>query len=274
MPNPFYGIPEFVGTGLGNKNISRGNLLKPYPHFGNIDANMPYGYSWFHSLQTRVEKRMTGGLTFQLAWTYSKYMDAITYLNDSDLRPEEVVSANDYTHRFVLNGIYQLPFGRGRKFGGSVNPWIDGFLGGWQFQGWFEGQTGQALGFGNAIFRGDLADIPIFPVSDRRAERWFNVDAGFERDNAKALASNIRRLSTRFSGIRGDGINNFDVSLFKNFKIKERVTLQYRLETFNTLNHVQFANPNTTPTNSAFGTITGEKGHGQRQITMGLKLMF
>jgi hypothetical protein len=273
VPNPFFGIAEFVGTGLGNRTISRGNLLKPYPHFGGITANMPFGYSWFHSLQTRVEKRMSNGLTFQMAWTYSKYMDAIAYLNDSDLRPEEVISENDYTHRFVLNGIYELPFGRGRRFLTNANSWVDGLLGGWQFQGWFEGQSGQALGFGNAIFNGDLGDVSL-PVGDRRAERWFNVDAGFERDSKNQLASNIRGLSTRFNGIRGDGINNFDLSMFKNFRLTERFRLQYRFETFNTLNHIQFANPNTTPQNTAFGTITGEKGHGQRQVTMGLKLMF
>ena len=81
-------------------------------------------------------------------------------------------------------------------------------------------------------------------------------------------------MSSRFTGIRGDGINNLDSSLFKNFRIVERYTLQFRFETYNTANHVQFANPNTTPTNTAFGTIDAEKGHGQRQLTFALKLLF
>jgi hypothetical protein len=105
-------------------------------------------------------------------------------------------------------------------------------------------------------------------------ERWFNVDAGFDRDSGRVLAQNIQTFPTRFSGIRADGINNFDLSLFKNFRIREELRVQFRLETFNSLNHVQLGGPDTTPLSTAFGTITGEKGHGQRQLTLAIKVMF
>ena len=111
-------------------------------------------------------------------------------------------------------------------------------------------------------------------MEDRRAERWFNVDAGFNRNPQQQLASNIRTFPSRFGGVRADGINNFDLSLFKNFRLTERATAQFRFEAYNALNHVQFGAPNTTPVNSAFGTITGEKGHGQRQLTLGIKVVF
>jgi hypothetical protein len=88
------------------------------------------------------------------------------------------------------------------------------------------------------------------------------------------LVNNIQTFNSRFSGIRADGINNFDLSLFKNFRLSERGTLQLRFEGFNALNHVQFAAPNTNPVNAAFGSITGEKGHGQRQVTLGVKAIF
>ena len=100
-------------------------------------------------------------------------------------------------------------------------------------------QASDALGFENAIFTGKLHDIDL-PLEQRRA----------------------------------DGINNFDLSLFKNLRIREKVTAQFRLENFNALNHVQFAGPNVNPVNAAFGSITAEKGHGQRQITLGFKLLF
>jgi hypothetical protein len=141
-------------------------------------------------------------------------------------------------------------------------------------QGWYEGQSGDALGFGNnIIFYGDVKNIPL-PVSQRSVGRWFNTNAGFEKDPAKQLVNNIHTFPSRFSGIRADGINNFDLSMFKNFRIREGMRAQFRFETYNTLNHVQLGGPNTTPTNTAFGTITGEKGHGQRQVTLALKLMF
>ncbi|MEK7403486.1 MAG: TonB-dependent receptor, partial [Acidobacteriota bacterium] len=273
VPSPLYGIPEFEGTSLGNVRVGRSSLLRPFPHFTGIGVDLPIGYSYYHSLQVRAEKRMQKGFTFQAAWTWSKFMQATSYLNDSDAVFEKVISDQDFPHRFVLSGIFELPFGRGKPLAGSARGVLDGLIGGWQLQGWFEGQSGDALGFGNAIFRGDLHDIPL-AVSQRRAERWFNTEAGFERDNTKQLGSNIRTFPSRFTGVRADGINNFDLSLFKNFRIREGLKTQLRMECFNALNHIQFDAPNTSPASTAFGTITGEKGHGQRQVTLGLKFLF
>ncbi len=112
------------------------------------------------------------------------------------------------------------------------------------------------------------------PKSQRSVERWFNTEAGFERDTARQLVSNIATFPSRFSGVRADGINNFDLSVFKVFRIREGLRAQFRFETFNTLNHVQLGAPNTGVTNTAFGTITGEKGHGQRQLTLAVKVIF
>jgi hypothetical protein len=254
-------------------------LLRPYPQFAaaangaSVQTTLPSGYSYYHSMQTAVEKRMGGGLSFQMSWTYSKFMEAITYRNDTDDRPEKVISNFDFTHRFVLSTIYELPVGRGRKWFTRMPFAPEAIFGGWQFQGWFEGQSGDTLGFGNSIFNGDVHNIEI-PVEQRRAERWFNTDVGFNRISTQVLANNIQGLSTRFNGVRADGINNFDLSLFKNIRIKERVTTQFRLESFNSLNHVQFDVPNTTPVNAAFGSVTAQKGHGQRQITVGIKVLF
>ncbi len=275
--NPFFGIPDFVGTALANQNVARSQLLRPFPHFQDITVGESSGYAWYHSMQVGVEKRLTKGLTFQASFTYSKLMQATESLNDQDLRPSEVISDQDYPLRFALNGIYELPFGKGRKFLGDAGWWTDLLIGGWQFQGWFEGQSGEALGFGNAIVRGNLRDL-VLPVGQRTTDRWFNLEAAntvFERDPAKQLASNLRTLPLRFGYIRADGTNNFDLSLFKNVQITERFKVQFRAESFNALNHVQFANPGTgVLANSALGTITGEKGHGQRQWTFGLKLLF
>ncbi len=77
-----------------------------------------------------------------------------------------------------------------------------------------------------------------------------------------------------FSGIREDGSNNFDLSFLKNIPINERVRGQFRMEAINALNHVQFASPNTSPTSTAFGSVTAERGHGQRQINFVFKVIF
>ena len=273
VPNPFAGIAAFAGTGLANQTVGVQQLLRPYPQFTSINTTFPAGYSYYHSLQLAAEKRMSKGLSFQLSWTYSKFMEATSYLNDTDSYLHKVISDLDFTHRFVLSSIYELPFGKGRTWLNKLPYAADALLGGWQFQGWFEGQTGDALGFGNAIFNGQLDGIEL-PVSQRRAERWFNTEAGFNRNPSQVLGNNLQTLSARFNGVRADGINNFDLSLFKSFRIGEKLKAQFRLQSFNSLNHVQFDAPNTTPVNAAFGTITAEKGHGQRQITLGFKVLF
>lgn len=273
VTNPFFGLSQFTGTGLANQTVAVSQLLRPFPQFTSVQATFPAGYSYYHSMQMAVEKRLSRGLSFQMSWTHSKFMEAITYRNDTDPAPEKVISDQDYTHRFVLSTIYEFPVGRGRKWLSRMPFAGEAVLGGWQLQGWYEGQTGDTLGFGNAIFNGNIHDVEL-PLNQRRAERWFNTRAGFNTNSAQVLANNLQGLSTRFNGIRADGINNFDLSLFKNLRIKEKVNAQFRLENFNALNHVQFAGPNVNPVAAAFGSIQGEKGHGQRQITLGFKVLF
>ena len=76
---------------------------------------------------------------------------------------------------------------------------LEQIVGGWQIQGIYSYQSGQAFGFGNAIFFGDLKDIPL-PNAQRTPEKWLNTAAGFERDSSRQLGSNLRTLSSRFSG--------------------------------------------------------------------------
>jgi hypothetical protein len=199
-------------------------------------------------------------------------MEATGYLNGTDTRPEEVISDADRTHRTALTLIYELPFGQGKRFGNTANHVVSRLIGGWQAQSIYTAQSGAALGFGNAIFLGNLADIPL-PKDKRDPARWFNINAGFERDTAKQLGSNIRTMSSRFGGVRADGPNNWDISFLKNTKINESVRLQFRAEAINALNHPQFTAPNTSPTSTAFGVVTGEFAW-PRVIQFGLKALF
>jgi len=87
------------------------------------------------------------------------------------------------------------------------------------------------------------------------------------------LVANIQEFSSRFSGVRTDGINAFDLSLSKSWRLKEKMRMQFRAEAYNALNHPMFGNPNTVPANAAFGTITALKS-GLRRLSFGLKLYF
>ena len=244
----------------------------PYPKFRAISAEETIGYSWYHSLQVRSEKRFSHGYTFQLAYTWSKLMEAVEFLNATDPLPYESISSFDRTHRLAMSGIWELPVGRGKRFGADLPPAVDFIIGNWQLSGVVTRQSGAPLGFGNRIFNGDIKNLAL-PNDQRTAERWFNVDAGFNRTSAQQLDRNIRTFPLFFSGVRSDIQSRWDLSLTKSFPIGEKVKAQFRAEVFNALNQTNFAGPNTDPTSTAFGTITGTAGEA-RNWQFALKLTF
>jgi hypothetical protein len=221
----------------------------------------------------RVEKRFSKGYTVQGTYTYSKAMEAVEYLNPSDAAPTHSISAYDRTHNLVITGIYDLPFGLRRRWLNS-NRLVDVIAGGWSLQGMYQGASGVPLAFGNIAFYGDINSIAL-PNSERTVDRWFNVDAGFERNSARQLAQNIRTFPLRLSGVRADGFNILNLSAYKNFRVTERLRLQFRAEAVDALNHPIFTAPNTSPTSGSFGQVTSlGSGNTQRRITFTGKIFW
>jgi hypothetical protein len=144
-------------------------------------------------------------------------------------------------------------------------------LGGWSIQAIYQGQSGPPIGFGDIIFNGNLADI-VLPCSERTVERWFNTDAGFERNSQKQRASDIRTFPLLLTGLRANGYNNWDLSLFKAFQITEKLKFQLRAEGQDALNHAMFAAPNTNPTSTLFGQVSNTLVAQQREIMVGARL--
>jgi hypothetical protein len=254
VANPFSGINPIYP-----KTITVADLLRPYPQFGDITETQPLGYSWYHALQVRAEKRFAHGYMLGASYTYSKNMEATSFLNAGDAAVNRSISALDRPHRLNLQGIVELPFGRARLIGSQIPKVLDFVIGGWQVNNIFTYQSGSALGFGNIIFNGNLHDIPL-SSGERSANRWFNTAAGFVTASAQQLASNIRTFPKALAGVRGDGQTDWNVSLIKHFKLKERVNLELRFEGYDIMNHPNFSDPNTTVTSSAFGTVTSQAG--------------
>jgi len=171
----------------------------------------------------------------------------------------------------VVTGIWELPFGRNKRFGHSWSKPLDFVAGGWQLNGVVQRQSGPPLGFGDVwtLFTGNSNDVKL-SKDQRSVDRWFNT-SGFNRNSAQALASNIRVSPLRFSGIRGDGQARWDFSLIKNLPVSERIKMQYRAECLNALNHPNLSTPNTTVTSTAFGTITGQDVPRLWQMSLTLK---
>jgi hypothetical protein len=164
-----------------------------------------------------------------------------------------------------------LPVGRGKSLGADWPAALDWVAGGWQLNGVVQRQSGPALGFGNSIFTGNPDDIRL-PKDQRNTDRWFNTEAGFNRNSAQQLGSNIRTFPLRFSGVRGDGQARWDFSAIKNFKVSERVRVQFRAECFNAWNHPNLSTPSTSPTSSSFGRITSQNAPRSWQGSLKLTL--
>ena len=263
--SPYYGLhPNFTG-----QNISRGSLLSAYPHFSSVAFDDSVGYSWYHSMQNRVEKRFSKGYTIQGAYTWSKSMAADSFLNSSDPMPYESVSGLDRLHRLTGSGIWELPFGKGRRFGSNMHRALDMVAGGWQLGGVYQYQSGAPLGFGQALFTGDSSTI-VLPSDERNADKWFNTTV-FNRNSAQQLASNIRNAPLRYSNIRSDSQRRVDLTAKKTFRLSEQFQMIFRADTFNARNEVVLKNPNTTITNSSFGKITSQEPSRSWQFALTLK---
>lgn len=277
VPNPFVGLmPATAAATFRSATIPRERLLRPYPQFDAVNTTTSEGWSWYHSLQAGMQKRFSRGYTIGLNYTFSRFTEATEFLNAADPEPWEGISSQDVPHRLSVSGIWELPFGRDRRFGAGVSPIANAIIGGWQVQGIFAFQSGFPIGaFPNVFFTGNLDDIA---VDDPTLTRWFNTDAGFNRVSAQQPVSNLRTFPLRIDSVRGDRTTNVDLSLLKNTSLSHGKSLQFRFEAINALNHPQFPSPtgnSLNPTNNSFGRIvTSAQLNYARRVQVQLKFLF
>lgn len=270
VSNPFY--PLLPGTNLAAQTVPLQRLLLPYPQFGTVMTMVNQGYSWYHALQARGERRFSDGFSLLGSYTYSRLMEATTYLNAGDASPSRTVSPNDRRHHLSLSGIYEFPFGSGRHWASQAPPVLRQLISGWQTQWTWQMYSGEPLAFGNVFFNGNPDDIKL-PSDKRSVDEWFNVNAGFVRSSADQPLLNLRTSPLYYSGVRAPIYNNWDAGLIKDTTLYESLKLQFRAEAFNVFNHPSFAAPNTTVTSQAFGTITSENSN-PRQLQLALRLLW
>jgi len=274
VANPFAGL--LPGTGLNNSTVGRSQLLRPYPQFnGAITTTVNEGKSWYNAAQFALQKRFAGGYSVGLSYTYSHWTQQTEYLNVADATPTKMLSDLDVPHRLSVNGILQLPFGKGRKFASDASPALDAFIGGWQIQGNYTYQSGLPISFTTDLFYngGTIA------LADPTVAKWFNTDVFTSiltdtSSNASPI-SHLRTLPLRFSDVRRKSQNNLDASLIKNFRFGHGMTGQFRLEFINALNYAYFAAPVVNPTSTTFGQIVASnQANYPRRAQVGFKFTF
>lgn len=278
VPNPFYGL---VDSGvLAAPQVSRAQLLRPYPQFTSVIPLFSSGSSsTYHGLQIRFSKRYSHGLQFEGSYVWSKVVDNGSSHQDSyNILPDRSVTSYDIPHRFVIGYIYELPFGCGRRFGSNASGPVNWVLGGWKFNGITTLQSGGPLSIsasnvsvlGNPVERANNNGHSAALSGDvhQRLNRYFDTSV-FSQPAPFTLGN----VSPYISDLRAPYVNNFDLSLFKDFFPREYLRIQFRAEFLNAFNRVQFSAPNTSVTSTSFGVISSQ-ANSPRQIQFGLKLLF
>jgi hypothetical protein len=258
------------------------------------------GFSNYHSLQARLEKQFSHGLQFQASYTYSHALDnassaSLGSANQGDFRlqtrpKDEYGNADfDVRHRFVFSFIYELPFGKGKELGKNASGAVNQFVGGWQVAGIVTASTGNwytptdiSSNLSTSDCGGTVAISCIRP--DRIGNPNSKPCVAGTVFNTCAFVSNSVLGSFGNAGrniILGPGFQNWDVSLFKTFPIREEKRIEFRAEFFNAWNHAnpEFTNPDTVAENT--GTELGSSAYGftaftrpPRRIQFALKFYF
>jgi len=288
VPNPFFGL---LPTGFNAATVARSQLLRPFPQFGNVRSFGDDGTSLYNSGQVKLEKRFTHGYSVLASYTYSRYTERVFRLNPTDTTYEKRLSENDAPHRIVLSGIFELPFGQGRRWANGVNGFTNALIGGWSINAIGQLQSGRPLDLAarNIYFDGDLGslktdysgntDDPVFDISGfyfhDAAVQTNGVDDPVKQraDQRIRLASNIRYFPSKVAGLRSPFLNLWDISIVKQVPLSGRVRAQFNVELLNAFNHPIFDNPNTDPTNANFGKVTNQ-ANLPRDIQLAAKIVF
>jgi hypothetical protein len=258
------------------------NAVRPFPGYGNITQRESSASSIYHSLQFGLNRRFSGQLSFGTAYTFSKSIDnASSDRGGGDVPPngrnvdaERAPSDFDRSHVFTANYIWNIP----RLVRGG--PWKV-LLNDWQLSGITRLYSGKPF---DVLLSQDVAGIGATqnqrpnliadPQGPRMIEEWFNR-AAFARP-ASGTFGNMGRNT-----IRGPGIHKWDLSLFKNFLLREKMRIQFRSEFFNAFNHPSFTSIGTSlsttasavnPNINSFAVVTGTRD--ARVIQFGLRMSF
>lgn len=270
-------LPYAVG------DINRGGRIST--QLGVIQGQFSEGSGNYHSLQVKADKRFTRGTSFFAAYTFAKCIDngpAPFNLGRNNQQPqdpfnlgaERAVCGNDIRHNLVSTLIYELPFGKGKRFLTDLNPALETILGGWQINSIVNVRSGlpvnviRSSGNGTAL-RPNLVSDPN--VSNPTLDKYFDTRAfsigGLTATTPGSAGRNL---------LRGPGYANLDFSTFKNIPLsrwREGMQLQLRFEFFNLTNTPHFANPNAVLGQLDFGKINNTIGN-PRIIQFAAKLNF
>lgn len=270
VANPFYNIlpiEKFPGPLRYQQTVSILSLMRPYPQYGDlwvIDGE-PGGNMKYQSLQIKLQKNYSKGVSFLFGYNYHYESDQ-RYFNDIAQYSKDYtwIDSPSSRQRLSFAGSWEIPFGKGRAYLSGAPRILDALVGGWNLSPLITWRSGRYLQFGGAVVTGDPR------ISDPSHNQWFNT-AVF----GPLPAYTPRTNPWLYSGLTGPGMLNIDASLVKGFHITERFKFDLRMDSFNLLNSITWADPDTNFYSSTFGTSTDilANTHGRR-TQLGLRVEF
>lgn len=255
------------------------NPRRLMPNFSDLDGGANRFSSNYNSLQVGLKKRYSAGLLFNMNYTWGRVMDDQSSLAEwktqdpFNMRADYSRASIDIRHVYNFSYVYDLPWGRGRRWGGDMGKLANAIVGGWVLDGFVRAQTGRPFNVTSGTDRANVGrtyqrpDVSRNPNNGPKTpDEWFtrsvfSLPAPFTYGNAGAFI------------VEGDGIFTVDTSLGKNFAITERHKVELRGEFFNMFNTVRLGGPNTNFSSSAFGQITGAN-QAARQVQLALRYTF
>ncbi len=270
IPNPFFNYltPEVFPGALRNQpTITRGSLLRPYPQYDALTVNNVSNWrSRYQALQLRVQRSYAAGASVLFAYNYNQERNE-AFFNDIAQYANQVfwLGSNNARHRATLAGTYELPVGKGKRFGSSMHPVLNGAFGGWQLSGIYTYRSGEFLRFPAAQVVSDQ-----IAIDNPGPGKWFNTDA------FQVLPAFTPRTNPyQYDGITGPIMWNVDSTVSKIFQVRERYKLEFRFEAYNLTNSLMWANPIMTVDNPLFGRSTAQaQGNRGREMQYTLRLQF
>ncbi len=268
VANPFHGVDESLmpGSLRNNRTVSVSQLLRPYPHFTNI-TQLAAGIrsERYRAFQLKIQRPFADGFNFLLGYNWNsgrnqEFYDAVDAF-DRKLTYQEDPETG---HKLTLSGVYELPFGRERKYGGNMPGALNGVLGGWKISSIYQYWSGSVLRFGGATVTGD-------PTLSNPTHRMM-----FDTSVFSNLPSFTRRSNPwSYSGVRGPDFSNLDLTMMKDVQVSEGLKLEIRMEAYNLTNSFMGANPSTSVTAGTFGQVTNKlRTHNGRELQYSLRFIW
>jgi Carboxypeptidase regulatory-like domain len=274
-----------------NANPATGSDGLINPALAKIQYLTDEGISKFNSLQVKVTKQTSRNTAFLASYTWGHSLDNgpapfdLGLNNDqpqnpNNLKAEYASSDADVRQNFVFSGSYNLPFGKGQPIGAHLNPILNGIIGGWRFSPIVTLRSGNPVNVisGNnpagsfSGLRPNLVGNPVLPRGKRSIYEWFNTEAFALANTSPGQPITIGSAGRNL--ITGPGDSNLDSSVAKDFKVRERYTLQVRLEAFNSFNSEHYSGPGANASQLGFGVITSNVGSTSRVAQLAAKILF